>query len=284
MFKFIIENREWIFSGVGIAAIAVFWSAIQWIWKLRENPKHRRALWKSLSVTVVALFCLHFLLYIDFWKSAVQTQAYHFVLLPVVTLVLTAVLSYFLIGFRLRQLTSQFESLTASDNFQDELTKIPNVKALEHIFVEKLNQAKDNSDPLSVLLIDVDNFKAVNDRFSMTAGDSVIGELANLLSADLRTSDAVVRYKMGDEFLLISYRATGENAANRLGGRLLKAISTHSFTIPETESHASDSIALTVSIGVTEIKMETDDLNTTSERVEKALKRAKKKKNTVELI
>lgn len=65
-------------------------------------------------------------------------------------------------------------------------------------------------------MLDADNFKEVNTRFGQLTGDFVLAEIAALLKASIRGSDAVVRYG-GDEFLILLPDTTAAGAANVLG-------------------------------------------------------------------
>ncbi len=81
----------------------------------------------------------------------------------------------------------------------DSLTELANHGYFYRRLREEAHRAKRYKSPLSVLLIDVDNFKLVNDRYGHRMGDSVLQTLAHLLRAQLRDSDVIARYG-GEEF------------------------------------------------------------------------------------
>src|SRR5229473_3373748 len=123
--------------------------------------------------------------------------------------------------------------------------------------------------PLSILMIDVDEFKDVNDTFGHLAGDQVLVEVALLLARTARSVDSVARYG-GDEFV-IAVPETGEVGAIAFAERLRDKIQAHEFDIGK-----GDPLRLTVSIGVADFpepKVETaEDLLDCADR---ALYRAK---------
>jgi diguanylate cyclase (GGDEF)-like protein len=84
----------------------------------------------------------------------------------------------------------------------DGLTLIGNRAFFDRRWVEEYSRAARNPRPLSVALLDIDHFKSINDNFGHPAGDSVLHELASLVSREIRTSDIICRYG-GEEFALI---------------------------------------------------------------------------------
>lgn len=57
-------------------------------------------------------------------------------------------------------------------------------------------------------MVDIDNFKRVNDAFGITKGDLVLKQLATVFARELRGDDRLIRYRMGDEFLIIAINTT----------------------------------------------------------------------------
>jgi diguanylate cyclase (GGDEF)-like protein len=94
------------------------------------------------------------------------------------------------------------QELVQQQSFTDPLTEIYNRQSLEEMANRFMSQARRSRKPLTLMLIDVDQFKAVNTRFGHLTGDVVLANTAALLKHSVRGSDAVFRYG-GDEFLII---------------------------------------------------------------------------------
>lgn len=99
--------------------------------------------------------------------------------------------------------------------------------------------------PLSVLMLDVDDFKAINDTYGHDAGDIVLINISKILTESLRQSDFVGRYG-GEEFLIILPN-TDENSALYVAEKIRKSIELFDFSLNE---NTNSRIKLTVSIGV----------------------------------
>ncbi len=85
---------------------------------------------------------------------------------------------------------------------QDPLTGLCNRRYLEENLGRELHRARRGNSPLCVVMLDLDNFKPFNDSFGHDAGDSMLREMAQVLSEKLRKSDIACRYG-GDEFVLV---------------------------------------------------------------------------------
>ena len=131
--------------------------------------------------------------------------------------------------------------------------------------LERLLQRKA---PLSVLLLDLDHFKRVNDGFGHAAGDGVLCRFAQIIHQEKRSRDFFGRLG-GEEFLLILDGAD-EAEALQIAERLRLAVSAQTLDLPEGAT-----VALTVSIGMTQVRP--DDVRTADVllRADRALYRAK---------
>lgn len=85
----------------------------------------------------------------------------------------------------------------------DRLTKLPNYELFESRFREEWQRAKRNNSELCLILLDVDKFKTINDSFGYQVGDKVLYEFAQFLKSEVRLTDLLFRYKLGDEFALL---------------------------------------------------------------------------------
>jgi diguanylate cyclase (GGDEF)-like protein len=121
----------------------------------------------------------------------------------------------------------------------DGLTGIFNRRHALKRFQEELERAKRLNKELSCIMLDIDNFKAVNDRYGHLVGDEVLKEMANRITHAIRQYDVFGRYG-GEEFLVIMPDATIEEAKS-LAERIRDEIG----------GHPIHDIAVTVSLGVT---------------------------------
>jgi diguanylate cyclase (GGDEF)-like protein len=87
----------------------------------------------------------------------------------------------------------------------------------------------------SILFIDIDHFKQINDVYSHIAGDAVLKELGSLLTKECRQIDTIGRFG-GEEFVIVAHNRKKYHAV-RFGERLRKAIEQHSFTFKDTNIH-----------------------------------------------
>ncbi|GGM98546.1 GGDEF domain-containing protein [Thermus composti] len=153
----------------------------------------------------------------------------------------------------------------------DFLTGLPNRRYLDLLLPQELTRAKRYGRPLSLVLLDLDGFKAVNDLHGHEVGDRVLQALAQCLKAHLRRSDRAVRLG-GEEFTLL-LPETPLPQALRLAERLRQAVEV--IAVPPVAR-------ITASFGVAEAGP-TDTPLTLLRRADEAMYRAKRKgKNRVE--
>jgi diguanylate cyclase len=102
---------------------------------------------------------------------------------------------------RIRQLENELEQV--SDQIHtDQLTGILNRRGMDDIFEKELVRANRSQSPLCVALLDIDNFKKLNDTLGHQAGDQALVHLAQVIKESLRPSDNVARYG-GEEFVIV---------------------------------------------------------------------------------
>jgi diguanylate cyclase (GGDEF)-like protein len=102
----------------------------------------------------------------------------------------------------LRETAQQRAKALESLALIDPLTRISNRRYLELRYAEELMRSVRYERPLSCLMVDVDDFKAINDNYGHAGGDSVLVAIANLLQSSLRAADTLVRYG-GEEFVIV---------------------------------------------------------------------------------
>jgi diguanylate cyclase (GGDEF)-like protein len=107
----------------------------------------------------------------------------------------------------------------------------------------ELERARRYRHNLSLVMIDVDDFKQFNDRFGHPAGDFALRKIGDLLRKCARTSDVIARYG-GEEFAVILPEST-PGGALMVAERIKSEVAMHNFIL-----NASDPVHLTVSIGI----------------------------------
>ncbi|MGO9374624.1 MAG: diguanylate cyclase [Syntrophobacteraceae bacterium] len=159
----------------------------------------------------------------------------------------------------------------------DPLTGIANRRALRERLRNELHRFQRYRQFFSVLLFDIDNFKAINDQYGHWAGDRCLKEIIKRVKPILRETDFLARWG-GDEFVII-FPGTDLESAGAVAERLRKLIQNTRFVYHKQE------ISLTVSCGVTEINSSDPNQETVFNRVDKAMYKAKKNgRNMVTIV
>jgi len=154
----------------------------------------------------------------------------------------------------------------------DVLTRIPNRRATQVFLEKELSRAQRTQSEISVLLIDIDNFKQVNDRWGHSVGDYVLVKTAGIFQSMIRKQDWVGRWG-GEEFLMIvpgSPHCDAESLAERVRSEIANS----------EYSHGATSFGITISIGIA-CANQSDQIDQILKSADKALYRAKLTKNTV---
>ena len=133
---------------------------------------------------------------------------------------------------------------------------------------EEIKHAHRYKRPLSMVMIDIDYFKEVNDSFGHDAGDRVLLALAALLTKELRASDCIGRIG-GEEFALL-LPETDEAAAQELGRRLLAAVAVMSVPMAD-----GGTIGITISAGIATLEADEHEVVRFMRRTDRALYQAK---------
>jgi diguanylate cyclase (GGDEF)-like protein len=126
---------------------------------------------------------------------------------------------------RLRKVNAQLQKLSHSDS----LTGLRNRNGFDALFENELQRSRRQDQALSVVLLDVDFFKRVNDVFGHPTGDRVLQEVADLLIQEARKVDHVIRWG-GEEFLLLC-PGTSMDQAKSLAERMLRTTQEHDFRL-----------------------------------------------------
>jgi diguanylate cyclase (GGDEF)-like protein len=149
----------------------------------------------------------------------------------------------------------------------DELTRLPNRRALLRLADERVDAARRGSAPLAVLALDVDHFKRINDTFGHEVGDRVLHGVAAACRAALRPSDVIGRTG-GEEFVVVMPGADARAAAE-VAERLRGAVERVDW------SDLDPALRVTVSVGATEWTREDESFAAVARRADDSLYRAK---------
>lgn len=125
-------------------------------------------------------------------------------------------------------------------SLKDPLTSAGNRVALEQSLSREIEIFRRHDQPLSVIMLDMDHFKSLNDNYGHHAGDAVLRAVALLLKEQLRNVDMVFRFG-GEEFVLVLSN-TGPEAATTVGERIRAAIESLPFMVGEKRVRLSASL------------------------------------------
>jgi len=148
---------------------------------------------------------------------------------------------------KLRRRNAHLRALCATDP----LTHVQNIRSFGDILHHEFRMARRYEEALSLLMMDVDHFKLVNDMYGHPSGDYVLKELAAILKQTARQSDVVARTG-GDEFGVILPKADHVQAAH-LADRIRQEIGRHRFMIHGHDIYATVSVGLATFPDDTEI-------------------------------
>jgi diguanylate cyclase (GGDEF)-like protein len=177
---------------------------------------------------------------------------------------------------QLEQQSKVFEEKLAEQqkkSMQDALTKLANRAAFDDFFAKAMVRFHHKPFELALVVIDIDDFKKINDTYGHTAGDKTLQVIANSIIKNVSKGVFVGRYG-GEEFVLI-YSKTQEKILTAELNALNKFVARLPFKFK------SNKVSITLSIGATHIKSD-DNIHTAFERADQAMYKAKKQgKNQV---
>ena len=149
----------------------------------------------------------------------------------------------------------------------DQLTRTLNRRGLEEAFEHEFARAQRRRSPLCVGLLDIDNFKKLNDTLGHDAGDAALIHLATVIRETLRPQDTLARFG-GEEFVILLPDTPLDNAVTALV-RLQRELTRRFFL------HDNEKLLITFSAGVTELQ-EGDTQASITKRADEAMYTAKK--------
>jgi len=151
--------------------------------------------------------------------------------------------------------------------WQDALTGIANRRHLMQWSANELGKRQDAAQTMGVLLLDIDHFKAVNDRYGHAAGDAALRAVASVLRTSVRPGDVVARYG-GEEFTIL-LPGTEVNGALAIAERVRTSVGANAV------QHEDRRFFVTVSIGVASVVRGEEAVDAALQRADQALYRAK---------
>lgn len=152
--------------------------------------------------------------------------------------------------------------------FQDELTKVYNRRYFKEQFEVEAQRVTRYNRGLTLLMLDIDYFKGVNDTFGHLIGDEVIKIVAEILQKAIRDTDKVFRYA-GDEFVVLLPESTKEGSLI-VAERMIRMVQQTQFFVQ------SKKVPISISIGISNFPTDTDDTEILLELADKALYISKK--------
>jgi len=147
---------------------------------------------------------------------------------------------------------------------KDSLTNIFNRRMVDEYLLQEVARSKRHRDPLSLIMIDIDHFKEVNDIYGHQVGDEVIVKTTEIISSSIRVSDIFGRWG-GEEFIIL-LPMSDLTSATTLAQNLREKVQNHEFSRVGKK---------TISLGVTQLT-EDDDILSFVRRSDDALYKAKK--------
>jgi diguanylate cyclase (GGDEF)-like protein len=161
----------------------------------------------------------------------------------------------------------QTEETLRSLAYHDPLTGLPNRLLFHDRLSQAIERARRARQLLTVMLVDLDRFKLINDSLGLVTGDQIIKGVADRLVQKLRKSDTVARLG-GDEFMVLLLGTTGAEAAARVAQKLLDVLR------PPLQVDGHE-LTTSASIGIALFPHDGDDADTLIKNADNALSRAK---------
>ncbi|AWI53087.1 hypothetical protein DEH84_06310 [Aquabacterium olei] len=195
------------------------------------------------------------------WQQLPRDMVYQWLVMGSLTL---SILSSFVLGYVVvMRLVRRLEHLSHHDG----LTGLLNRRAIEAMLDREVQRLQRFGQPFSLLLIDIDHFKRINDRLGHAAGDAVLAAVAGALKEEAREVDRVARFG-GEEFCVVLPH-TSEEGALHAAERLRAAVAALDVR------WGDEGVSVTISIGLACAEHPTETLSQLLRRADEALYQAK---------
>lgn len=146
----------------------------------------------------------------------------------------------------LQRVNEVFEQLSITDD----LTKLHNHRFFQDHLPREMKRSERTGEPLCLILIDIDDFKALNDRFGHAVGDAVLRRVADVMQRSIREMDLLARYG-GEEFVLLASKTDLEGSV-ALAEKIRQAIAAARFSVVDLDGPKE--ISITASFGVAQYR------------------------------
>ena len=178
----------------------------------------------------------------------------------------TSLIEHLLCGlvYPLRNALTYLDAVRAAH--KDPLTGANNRAALDNVLTREIELARRHRTSLSLIIMDIDKFKNINDRYGHVTGDDIIKTFTKVVSQVIRKTDMLFRYG-GEEFVVLMSN-TGKDGAALLAERIRREVERMKV------SPAIDALPVTVSLGVASVNGN-EDSQSLFKRADKALYQAK---------
>jgi len=217
--------------------------------------------------TIILVLISNILLLNSIIQEIIEIYVFILILIITISIFLGSLIIYIILISKIRNLSD-----IAS---KDELTGLYNSREFKVKLKKEIELASRHNLKFSLILIDIDSLKNVNDNYGYDTGDLLLKEFSKLVKSQIRISDVFFRYKNGDEFAILSSE-TESTLARTFVERIRSSVENYKFQVADK----SKSFNITMSAGITDYK-EKDDEEKLIKRTEEALKNAKKTKNFV---
>ncbi len=188
---------------------------------------------------------------------------------PLIAIILANIINVVIIVDFLEREKSRLRILRALEHEAsvDPLTKLQNRRAFDKAASRAVNDSRAKPTRCSLIMIDIDHFKMINDRLGHYTGDTVLAEVAAIIQKNVRLDDVVVRY--GGEEILLLLTDTPQDAAKTLAERVRSEIERTDFAT------GTESINVTVSAGIASLGEKYASMEALLKAADKALYHAK---------
>jgi diguanylate cyclase (GGDEF)-like protein len=140
------------------------------------------------------------------------------------------------------------------NSLTDPLTGLPNSRYMFMAFEQNVKKAERSKEKMAILVMDLNRFKEINDKYGHKVGDDVLVKVSEVLQKEMRKYDTCIRYA-GDEFVAFLYNAERETA-EKIAGRIRKSVQSLLLKV-----RSGKEVRLGISVGISMYPQDGIDLN-----------------------